>query len=335
MIVETEAYRPEDPACHAYKGPTMRNRNIFGPPGIAYVYLSYGTHKLLNVVCEPEGVGSAVLIRALRPVEGEDLMELRRGRSRDLCNGPGRLTQALGIDLAYDGQDLTSGNLTISEEYAARGHRRDHQDRHFARDRAAVALPRRRRQERLRAAEDYRGATLGAEALEGATLDGAFPPRTAPPRAARERSFLARGHAGGRSARRSCAGGAVRSAAPAAPPCLPRVRDHGPQGCSLPRLVPSWRGLVYALGHGDALELFDGFAPEHLLRVRLPDHGRGDAAGEAVQLPGVVEDVLEVVSAFRVAHPGARYQLGRESYKPGVEEVLARTRLAGHGTVAK
>lgn len=115
VIVETEAYRPDDPACHAYKGPTMRNRNIFGRPGIAYVYLSYGIHHLLNVVCEPENVGSAVLIRALRPVVGEDLMERRRGRARDLCNGPGRLTQALGIDLAYDGRDLTSGNLTISE----------------------------------------------------------------------------------------------------------------------------------------------------------------------------------------------------------------------------
>jgi len=115
VIVETEAYRPEDPACHAYRGPTMRNRNIFGPPGIAYVYLSYGTHKLLNVVCEPEGVGSAVLIRALRPTEGQDLMEQRRGRARDLCNGPGRLTQALGVDLAYDGQDLTSSSLTISD----------------------------------------------------------------------------------------------------------------------------------------------------------------------------------------------------------------------------
>jgi DNA-3-methyladenine glycosylase len=115
VIVETEAYRPDDPACHAYKGPTMRNRNIFGRPGIAYVYLSYGIHHLLNVVCEPEDVGSAVLIRALRPVEGGDLMESRRGRARDLCNGPGRLTQALGIDLAYDGRDLTSGNLTISE----------------------------------------------------------------------------------------------------------------------------------------------------------------------------------------------------------------------------
>jgi DNA-3-methyladenine glycosylase len=114
VIVETEAYRPEDPACHAYKGPTMRNRNIFGPPGIAYVYLSYGIHKLLNVVCEPEGVGSAVLIRALRPIEGQDLMARRRGRTRDLCNGPGRLTQALGVDLAYDGHDLTSGDLTIA-----------------------------------------------------------------------------------------------------------------------------------------------------------------------------------------------------------------------------
>jgi len=92
----------------------MRNRNIFGPPGIAYVYLSYGTHNLLNVVCEPEGVGSAVLIRALHPSEGEALMERRRGRAQNLCNGPGRLTQALGVDLAVDGQDLTSGSLTIS-----------------------------------------------------------------------------------------------------------------------------------------------------------------------------------------------------------------------------
>jgi DNA-3-methyladenine glycosylase len=92
----------------------MRNRNIFGPPGIAYIYLSYGTHKLLNAVCEAEGVGSAVLIRALRPVEGVDLMAQRRGRAGNLCNGPGRLSQALGVDLSYDGQDLTYGGLTIS-----------------------------------------------------------------------------------------------------------------------------------------------------------------------------------------------------------------------------
>jgi DNA-3-methyladenine glycosylase len=114
VVVETEAYRPEDPACHAYKGPTMRNRNIFGRPGIAYVYLSYGIHKLLNLVCEEEGVGSAVLIRALRPLEGQDVMRERRGRKGDLCNGPGRLTQALGVQLAHDGSDLTNGSLYLT-----------------------------------------------------------------------------------------------------------------------------------------------------------------------------------------------------------------------------
>ena len=114
IIVETEAYRPEDPACHAYNGPTMRNRTMFDGPGLAYVYLSYGIHHLLNVVCEEEGVGSAVLIRALRPLEGRALMVRRRGGRTGLCNGPGRLTQALGVDLAKDGHDLTGGDLTIS-----------------------------------------------------------------------------------------------------------------------------------------------------------------------------------------------------------------------------
>ncbi len=114
VIVETEAYRPEDPACHAYKGPTMRNRTIFGRPGLAYVYLSYGIHRLVNAVCEEEGIGSAVLIRALRPLEGETLMAERRGRTSALCNGPGRLTQALGIGMDWDGHDLTTGDLTIS-----------------------------------------------------------------------------------------------------------------------------------------------------------------------------------------------------------------------------
>lgn len=115
IVVETEAYRPEDPACHAYKGPTMRNRNIFGPPGTAYVYLSYGIHKLLNAVCEQEGVGSAVLIRALRPLEGQDLMRERRGREGDLCNGPGRLTQALGVELVLDGSSLMDGELYLAQ----------------------------------------------------------------------------------------------------------------------------------------------------------------------------------------------------------------------------
>jgi DNA-3-methyladenine glycosylase len=92
----------------------MRNRTMFGGPGLAYVYLSYGTHRLLNVVCEGEGVGSAVLIRALHPLDGRGLMARRRGRQTSLCNGPGRLTQALGIYLSHDGQDVTGGDLTIS-----------------------------------------------------------------------------------------------------------------------------------------------------------------------------------------------------------------------------
>jgi DNA-3-methyladenine glycosylase len=114
VIVETEAYRPEDPACHAYNGPTMRNRTMFEGPGLAYVYLSYGIHNLLNVVCEGKGVGSAVLIRALRPLEGHALMVRRRGGYSGLCNGPGRLTRALGVGLEKDGHDLTGGDLTIS-----------------------------------------------------------------------------------------------------------------------------------------------------------------------------------------------------------------------------
>jgi DNA-3-methyladenine glycosylase len=91
----------------------MRNRNIFAGPGIAYVYVSYGIHHLLNVVCEEEGVGSAVLIRALRPVEGTGLMQSRRGRQKDLCSGPGRLTQALGVGIELDGVNLTDGPLGI------------------------------------------------------------------------------------------------------------------------------------------------------------------------------------------------------------------------------
>jgi DNA-3-methyladenine glycosylase len=91
----------------------MRNRNIFSGPGVAYVYVSYGIHNLLNVVCEAEGVGSAVLIRALRPLEGIELMQQRRGRKKDLCNGPGRLTQALGVGIEDDGKLLTDGPLNL------------------------------------------------------------------------------------------------------------------------------------------------------------------------------------------------------------------------------
>jgi DNA-3-methyladenine glycosylase len=121
VIVETEAYRPEDPACHAYNGPTMRNRTMFGRAGLAYVYLSYGTHRLLNVVCEGEGVGSAVLIRALAPLLGRELMVRRRGRPEGLCDGPGKLTQALGVDLSHDDASLSEGEVYISPGPAPEG----------------------------------------------------------------------------------------------------------------------------------------------------------------------------------------------------------------------
>ena len=107
-IVETEAYHEREPACHAFAGRRPSWEHLFGPPGSAYVYRSYGIHALLNVVCEPDGVAAAVLIRALEPIDGLDLMRLRRGRdaARDLCSGPGKLTQALGIRLDRNGTSL-------------------------------------------------------------------------------------------------------------------------------------------------------------------------------------------------------------------------------------
>ncbi len=104
VIVEVEAYERDDPACHAYVGLTPRTATLFGPPGRAYVYLSYGIHSCLNFVCEPEGNAAAVLIRAVEPRRGIDEMRRRRGREelRDLCSGPGKLTEALGIGLDMD-----------------------------------------------------------------------------------------------------------------------------------------------------------------------------------------------------------------------------------------
>jgi DNA-3-methyladenine glycosylase len=125
VIVETEAYIGEaDPACHAAPGPTGRNAPLYGPPGIAYVYLNYGMHYLVNAVTEPEGSPAAVLIRALEPLAGESLMRRRRatGARRaaaiawvELCRGPGNLTRALGISLRHNREDLTGSAVRIED----------------------------------------------------------------------------------------------------------------------------------------------------------------------------------------------------------------------------
>ena len=126
VIVEAEAYIGEtDPACHAAPGRTRRNAPLYGPPGRSYVYLNYGIHNLFNAVTEAQDAPAAILIRALQPIEGVDLMKRRRARARksglsaiadtDLCRGPGNLTIALAIDLADNDRDLTRGPLRIED----------------------------------------------------------------------------------------------------------------------------------------------------------------------------------------------------------------------------
>lgn len=112
IIVETEAYHFSEPACHAYVGITPRTQVLHGAPGTAYVYRSYGIHALLNAVCEPEGIGAAVLIRALEPLRGLEEMRSRRGPG-ELTNGPGKLTQALAIELSENDTSLVSGPIRI------------------------------------------------------------------------------------------------------------------------------------------------------------------------------------------------------------------------------
>jgi DNA-3-methyladenine glycosylase len=128
MIVEAEAYIGEDdPACHAAAGPTPRNAPLYGPPGLAYVYLNYGLHDMVNAVTEADGHPAAVLIRALEPLEGVPLMRRRRAKApwrkgkgevadHELCRGPGNLTRAMGITLADNLRPLTRGPLTIQDQ---------------------------------------------------------------------------------------------------------------------------------------------------------------------------------------------------------------------------
>lgn len=105
-IVEVEAYSSDDPASHAYRGKTARNAVMFGPPGRLYVYFTYGMHHCVNISTGPDGDGQGVLLRAVEPLDGIELMQHRRGpvRDRDLTNGPGKLAQAFGLDLSHNGE---------------------------------------------------------------------------------------------------------------------------------------------------------------------------------------------------------------------------------------
>lgn len=211
VIVETEAYIGEsDPACHAAPGPTKRNAPLYGPPGIAYVYLNYGIHYLVNAVTEPDGWPAAVLIRALEPLEGEALMRRRRAaptaarpvalESAALCRGPGNLTRALGISLGQNLRDLVASDLRI-EDARLPGREigvsqriginvgTDRPWRFFDATSAAVSGKRSGPQPR-RVAQPFRAAPSVPAALKGCTTDG--PGLRRPARSARAPTHGAR-----------------------------------------------------------------------------------------------------------------------------------------------
>lgn len=117
-IIETEAYLHDDPACHASRGMTPKNQVMFGEPGHAYVYFTYGMHYCVNLVTQPKGIPEAILIRALEPIDGIELMQRNRNKTRleDLCSGPGKLTQAMGIGGDLNGEDLLSNKLFVIDD---------------------------------------------------------------------------------------------------------------------------------------------------------------------------------------------------------------------------